>query len=108
MARQLAEEATDVLYHIQTQANLIRLGAEFRIGRKLIGSEAMHGLAPTYSYPLRLVGFGNAHRSSNDTHHKDVKMDFKPPMSQLKDLLQMICRLACKLAQESSKVSVGQ
>lgn len=67
----------------------------------------MHGLAP-YSYPLRLVGFGNAHRSSNDTHHKDVKMDFKPPMSQLKDLLQMICRLTCKLAQESSKVSVGQ
>lgn len=106
MARQPAEEATDVVYHIQTQANFIRLGAEFRIGRKPIGREAMRALAP--AYPLRLVGFGNAHRSSNHAHHKDVKMDFKPPMSQLKDLLQMICRLACKLAPESSKVSVGQ
>jgi hypothetical protein len=28
---------------------------------------------------------------------QDVKMDFKPPMSQLKDLLQMICRGAGKI-----------
>lgn len=41
-------------------------------------------------------------RSESDTAHancmrfEDVKMDFKPPTAQLKDLLQMICRDAGK------------